>query len=114
MKIRVPSSLVNSADSPFIVEAVYFVVRALRNALRGYPKAEVSTEPSPQARRLAEKAIKEIEAAEKKSVLYIEDHRINEYISKLQAFLTNRTAQDSNALLTDARRILRTMRSHGT
>jgi hypothetical protein len=114
MKIKVPSSLIHAADSPLVVDAVYFVVRVLRNALRGYPKTEVSTEPSPQARRLAENAVTEIEAAEHMRIAQIEDDQIRKYISKLESFLTDRTAPISGSQLSDAKRLLRQMRSQRT
>jgi hypothetical protein len=98
MMVRVPTILEASSDSRFIVEAVYYVVRALRNSLRGYQKVEVSTEPSAAARRLAEKAIREIEEAEQKDVTNIGDPTIMNYISELQAFLDKITPSSGSAI----------------
>jgi hypothetical protein len=94
------------------VDAVYFVVRVLRNALRGYRKVEVSTEPSSDARLLAEKAIKEIEKAEHHRILRIDDNRIIDYISELQEFLADQAAPDSKSSLRDAEKVLEKMRTH--
>jgi hypothetical protein len=104
-----PSVLTGARDSPYIVDAVYYVVRVLRNARRGFKKVEVSTEPSRQARALAEKAIREIEAVEQSKIVRMRDERIDEYISSLQSFLTSRSpssdrsAKDAEELLAKLR-----------
>jgi hypothetical protein len=62
---------------------------------------------------LAERAIKEIETAEKKPILQLENNRINEYIARLQEFLIERTPE-SNVLHKDAEKMLRRMRNQHT
>jgi hypothetical protein len=114
MRVRVPRSLIDASGSPIIVDAVYFVVRVLRNALRGYQKVEVSTEPLPEARLLAERAIKEIEKAEQNPIVRINDNRIIEYISELQEFLESEATPDSESSLKDAEKVLQEMRTHRT
>ena len=114
MKVHVPSALSNASDSAFLTDAVYFVVRALRNSLRGYHTVEVSTEPSPQARKLAEKAIKEIEAIEQESVIQMDNDRIGDYIFELQAFLEKKTAPKSKSSLKAAEKLLQKMRANHT
>ena len=114
MTIHVPSSLAEAEDSSLVVDAVYFVVRVLGNVLRGYPHSEVSTEPSPRARQLAERAIREIEATEQTSLTQIEDNRLEEYISELNTFLTDRAMPVPDSLLEDAEKLLQEMRSHNT
>lgn len=112
MKVKVPSSLLGASDSTVLIDAVYFAVRTLRNALRGYDKVEVSTEPSPKARRLAKKAIKEIETAERESVTEMGDNRIDDYISELQAFLEEKTTPNSKSSLKEAEKLLQQMRTN--
>jgi hypothetical protein len=112
--IHVPPSLAESGNSPLIVDAVYFVVRVLGNALRGYSHSEVSTEPSPPARQLAETVIKEIEYSEQTPITRMEDNRLEEYISGLNTFLTERAMPVSESLLEDAEQILQEMRAYDT
>ena len=111
MKTEVPKSLVNTSDVRVVVDAVYYVVRVLRNASRGYRKTEVSTEPSPEARRLAERAIREIRDAEHKKIEALEDDRIGEYITALEAFLMSTSGAKAEARDRDAERILKKMRA---
>lgn len=111
VSVRIPRSLVESSDDPLVVDAVYFVVRVLRNATRGYLKTAVSTEPSPQAQHLADRAIKEIEAAERREITEMKDDRIREYITVLQKFLTKVALADTDSQRNTADQILKKMRT---
>jgi hypothetical protein len=114
MTIQVPLSLAKTKDSALVMEAIYFVVRVLGNSIRGYQHSEVSTEPSPKARRLAAKALKEIEAAEKAPITRIRDNRLEAYISVLDTLLAELALPVSETLLDDAEKMLQEMRAHST
>lgn len=87
MSIAVPPSLLENADTRTVIDAIYYVVRVLRNATRGYRDPLVSTEPSPEARELAERALKEIESHEKAKIPQLETAHIREYIGALEELL---------------------------
>ncbi len=109
MKVRAPKSLSGTNDGQLLVDAVYYAVRVLRNSRRGYRKATVSTEPSPEARRLADIAIREIEAAEGRKLRDMKDERIAEYITALESLLLTKSPGESDSR--DAERMLRKMRA---
>lgn len=83
MSVEIPRSLQDDSDKEAVVNATYYTVRALRNTLRGYSDAVVSREAPPEIRELAERAIRDIEAQEKKPVPQLEDSVIRKYIESL-------------------------------
>jgi hypothetical protein len=83
----IPRVLAAENNKPILLEAVYFVVRVLRNAIRGYLRTPVSTEPSKEAQHLAERVVKEIEATEKQRISDLDKDRIVLYINALERFL---------------------------
>ncbi|MGD0454739.1 MAG: hypothetical protein ABSB69_14185 [Solirubrobacteraceae bacterium] len=84
MAISLPSALEQGSDPGVIVEATYFVIRVLRNGLRGYEKAEVSPEGSDEAFRLATRALDEIGTMEGSDVSTLTEERLVEYIERLE------------------------------
>jgi hypothetical protein len=93
-----------------VVDAVYYVVRVLGNAKRGFVKPEVSSEAPPEARALAEQAIREIESTEGTEIAKLNQARLDGYLSSLQRFLVDRTPE-TPTLTEDARSYLEAMRS---
>jgi hypothetical protein len=83
----------------------------LRNSTRGYLSPAVSTEPSPQVRRLAERAVREIETTEKRKIDKIDDERIAQYITMLETYLTSKSVEKAGTHAKDADRILKKMRT---
>jgi len=111
MSIEVPLSLLQEAEKEILIDACYFVVRVLRNASRGYPDVAVSTEPSPEARNLAERAIREIEAREKAPIPQLTEDRLGEYIESLEEFLRTTYIRAVGTDIAGAASILEQMRS---
>lgn len=109
MTVRVPQALSGTNDAQLLVDAVYYAVRVLRNSRRGYRKTTISTEPSPGARRLAELAIREIEATEGRKILRMDDGRVAGYITALENLLLTKSPGENDAR--DAERMLRKMRA---
>ena len=110
MTAQVPESLITAKNVQLLVDAVYYVVRVLRNSRRGFQTTAVSTEPSPQAHRLAALAIEEIEAAEGRSLLNLNDRRIGEYITALESFLIARSMDKDDQGIGEAELMLKKMR----
>ena len=110
MNVRVPESLLKVDDAQLVIDAVYYVVRVLRNSSRGYTRTDVSTEPSRRARRLAELAIRDIEAATGTSIRALQEQTINAYIKTLEGFLERRTLADEELPTVEAESMLRKMR----
>jgi hypothetical protein len=81
--LRFPASLQRIQDPEVAVDATYFVIRTLRNALRGYGTTAVSPEISDPAFRIAEAAVREIAAAEGSDIGDLSAARITEYIELL-------------------------------
>jgi hypothetical protein len=111
MSIQVPQSLLKASDSEAVIDAAYFVVRALRNATRGYPTAIVSSEPSPEARDLAERSINEIEVREKRPIRQLSRDRIDDYIASLEDLQRTRYLDTVGSDTARAESILEEMRS---
>ena len=107
----VPLALLDEQNTERAVGAIYFVVRVLRNGLRGYKALSVSTEPGAEARKLAEKAIAEIEVAENAKIRDMGDNRIMDYIRELEKFLSDRTLSDQRTLKRSGKTILEEMRA---
>ncbi len=82
MTVELPPSL--TADEPRTIEAIYFVIRTLRNTLRGYESAALSSEPSPEAHALATRAIAEIEATNGEPIGNFGANRAVDYIASLE------------------------------
>lgn len=87
MQAKIPPSLLESPGKETLIDAVYFVIRALRNGTREYRTVDVSTEPSRQVRELAKRAISEIEAYEESSVRDLGSDRAGNYISLLEELM---------------------------
>jgi hypothetical protein len=87
MSTELPSALLQDPDTETLVDACYFIIRALRNTTRGYKNPLVSTEPSQEAYDLAQRAIREIEVNEKRPIRALDGDRINDYIAQLEEFL---------------------------
>jgi hypothetical protein len=85
----VPTALSETSDDEAVVEAIYFTVRVLRNAGRGYSATPVSPESSEAAHELAESTVREIEAREG-PVPLMADERLSEYIQTLEGLLRAR------------------------
>lgn len=113
MNVFVPQSLENATSVEDTIDAVYFVVRVLRNCLRGYRHPTVSSEPAPAARQLARRAIEEIEAAERNEISNIDEKRVSAYITKLEEFLSERAAANSPIAQSSGDTILEQMRAQG-
>lgn len=111
MSVILPNSILESLDKDVLVDAIYFVVRQLRNVNRGYPKALTSSEPAPGARILAERAVAEIETCEQRSVSDLDEDRVNEYIRALEEELRSRYAGAVGGDMERAARILEQMRN---
>jgi hypothetical protein len=87
MQSEIPPSLLECSDKETLVDAIYFVIRTLRNGTREYKAPRVSTEPSREVRELAESAISEIEAREKRSIRDLDSGRSGNYISLLEELM---------------------------
>ena len=87
MSTELPAALLQDPDTETLVDACYYVIRALRNVSRGYKNAPVSTEPSQKAYDLAQRVIREIEAREKTPINGLEIGRISHYITLLEELL---------------------------
>ena len=87
MSTELPSALLQDPDTETLVDACYFIIRALRNTTRGYKNPLVSTEPSQEAYDLAQRAIREIEVNEKRPIRDLDGDRINDYIAQLEELL---------------------------
>lgn len=111
MKVQVPPSLLNVSDKRLIIEAIYYVVRVLRNGIRNYPQTPVSTEPSPDARELAQRAVSEIEKYEKTKIPALREGRLIKYIDSLEDLLRSTYLSDVGADSDRAATILEEMRS---
>ncbi len=85
MDIKVPPALEQGSDPGVIVEATYFVIRVLRNGLRGYETAEVSPEGSGEAFHLATRALDEMGVMEGSNLSALPKERLVEYIERLEA-----------------------------
>jgi hypothetical protein len=84
MSKKLPPALLQSTDIRLVIEAIYYVVRVLRNAMRGYQDTLVSTEASPEAHELARRAINEIEMHEQSSIDCLNNEVLGEYIEALE------------------------------
>jgi hypothetical protein len=111
MSIELPASLLRDPDRETVVDACYFVVRVLRNANRGYTNPTVSTEASPQAQELANRAIREIEAREGRPIGQLAPHRAGEYITALEELLRTTYQRSVGADAAAGAAILEDMRS---
>jgi hypothetical protein len=79
-----PRALDAETDAAVIVDAAYFVIRALRNRLRNYPRPEVSPESPGRAFDLAGRALAQIQAAEAADLAQIAPEQILAYIELLE------------------------------
>jgi hypothetical protein len=84
MNAAAPRSILSENEPDIAVDAVYFVVRVLRNKLRGYTELSVSPEPTNRARYLAQQALLEIAIAEDSSILEMSNERAEAYIHELE------------------------------
>jgi hypothetical protein len=106
----IPNSLRHAPDEETLVETIYFVVRVLRNAGRGYGATPVSPESSEAARALADAAIAEIESAEGRRIPDIDVGRLSAYIEVLESTLRDRSLLNGTDDR-DAERILAELRA---
>jgi hypothetical protein len=113
MSIEVPASLLENPDRQTVVDACYFVVRVLRNANRGYTNPTVSTEASPRAHDLANRAIGEIEAREGTPIGQLSERRASEYIGALEALIRRTYERTVGADPAAGAAILEDMRASG-
>lgn len=111
MTVEIPRSLLEGSENEVVIDASYFVMRVLRNATRGYPTALVSSEPSPEAHELAERAIREIEGHEHRPISQLDQGRIHDYISLLEELQRTRYLHAVGSDTARAERILEEMRS---
>jgi hypothetical protein len=111
MSAFVPASLRRSSNSAATVDAVYYVVRVLRNSLRGYASTPVSSEPSFEARVLAQSAVREIEKAEGHPIPMLDGDIVTAYIATLEEFLTESYRKADDVKPEDAADILNSLRS---
>lgn len=111
MKPQVPQALVDAADKETLVDAIYFVVRVLRNVSRGYQDVAVSTDATPETRTLAAQAISEIEAQERRPILNLDEQRAQGYITALESLLRTVYLEAVGRRTEDAEIILGEMRS---
>lgn len=80
-----PTSLVSATATPAVViDAAYFVIRTLRNHLRGYQSLAVSPESPEPAYRLAHQALAEIQEAEGQNLVDISQERARAYIEAIE------------------------------
>lgn len=79
-----PSAL-DIDDHAVVVDATYFVIRALRNQLRRYPQPAVSPESPERAFVIARLALDEIQASEGADITNIPPDRVRAYIEVLEA-----------------------------
>jgi hypothetical protein len=94
MAVRIPPALEQGSDPGVIVDATYFVIRALRNVLRQYDEITVSREGSEPAFQLAKLALGEIVEMEGGEAVEISAKRLLEYIERLEDF-SNQTYEIS-------------------
>jgi hypothetical protein len=80
-----PASLVSATAAPnVVIEAAYFVIRTLRNQLRGYQSLAVSPEGPEPAYQLAHQALAEIQEAEGQDLRNIPEERARAYIEAVE------------------------------
>jgi hypothetical protein len=80
-----PTSLVSATATPdVVIEAAYFVIRTLRNHLRGYQSLAVSPESPEPAYQLAHQALVEIQEAEGQDLHDIPPERARAYIEAVE------------------------------
>jgi hypothetical protein len=113
MESGVPPSLLETSSKETLIDAIYFVIRVLRNVDRGYRNPAVSTEPRPEVRELAERAIGEIEALEGKRIQDLRPARTRSYILLLEQLLRVRYQDAVGEDTARAAGILAEMRSTG-
>lgn len=113
MGIKVPPALEQSFDPGVVVEATYFVIRVLRNGLRGYETAEVSPEGSDEAFRLATRALDEIGAMEGSDLSALPEECLVEYIERLEALSSQQYEASVGGYDTErATQLLASLREH--
>jgi len=109
--MRVPGALVDEPDNGLVVDAVYFVVRVLRNSTRGFRAPMVSSEAGPEARGLAQHAIRQIEGDEGTDIALLDEATAEAYIAALEQLQRERAVSGTGGETADAQRILDEMRS---
>lgn len=82
----VPDSIARESNKQLVVDAVYLVIRVLRNHVRGYRELNVSSELGSEVKSLARQAISEIEKAAGRSVTEFSEEKTSEYINSLSDF----------------------------
>lgn len=111
MKRYVPRVLLQGQDPQTAIDAIYFAVRVLRNSSRGYPNTPVSTEPTREARRLAEQIISEIESKEHEKIPAFSDSLLDEYIDSLENYIRSISVKRMNKnIVNKATKVLNEMR----
>lgn len=111
MKNYIPSVLANFKDTRIAVDAIYFVMRAIRNADRGYQNIMVSPEASPEAYELAKLAIREIEASEHAQINELSNDQMSKYIEALEKLQRTTYISDVGSVSAKAMNILNEMRA---
>jgi hypothetical protein len=82
MNVAIPAAL-SSAESDVALDATYFLVRMLRNVLRGFHEVEVSPETPLEARETVAAAADEIEQREGTSLSELPRERVAAYLEVL-------------------------------
>src|SRR5262249_33297593 len=113
MEAEVPQSLLETSSKETLIDAIYFVIRVLRNVDRGYRNPAVSTEPRSEVRELAERAIGEIEAQENRRIQDLRPARTRSYILRLEQLLRARYQDAVGQASVRAAGLLAEMRSTG-
>jgi hypothetical protein len=111
MKAKIPPSLLERSGKETLVDAIYFVIRALRNGTREYRTPSVSSEAGRQVRELAERAIREIEAQEECAIRDLGSDRAGKYISLLEELMRTEYRHAVGGGSASAASILEEMRS---
>lgn len=111
MSAFIPECLHKHQDASVVKDAIYYIVRVLRNSIRGYRKTPVSTEPSKQARSLAKDAVREIERVERVSIPKLDNDTLNAYINILEEYLRGLYRNSHDISLDKAESILDELRS---
>ncbi|MGY2050686.1 hypothetical protein [Methylobacterium sp. JK268] len=108
---RIPDVIAGERNKQLVVDAVYLVVRVLRNHLRGYKDLAVSSEAGSEAALLAKRAIDEIEKIVGSPVSEISEATTNKYIELLAHVQSEKVLQGKHSSSGSEVEVLNNMRS---